>query len=415
MLLASFALAASPRPPVPQTALQAASANKAVALKASQQADKDPDVVCVSFKEGLPEDWCYAACTNGVCPPEAAKDCMCGKGEPKSKAQQGQQQSGHGKDWASGAILPKETGVAPVDPTLASNRACVAVKPGYTDSWCQTTCGASPTACNADFCNCEAGASQQAQAKQQKAMSDWEEAERRHRAEMPSPDPVAPAQQQAAAAAAPAAAAPAAGAQQAAAAAPAPTAAGGPETTDEWKAAAALKPPDATLPAPNEPTDAWKAAAANTPPQPVTAQAAAGSVPAVSPAAAAPGGLTGPAPTQPTDAWKAAAQASSKPAVALDPAASPAPAADPMANLTPQAKQIIADRDALEKARNDEIQQREAAKTDQERDWTAGAKQAMDQVLKDRDAEIASRTDGTAVPTGAIPAFAKAFFNHQMM
>ena len=86
-----------------------------------------------------------------------------------------------------------------------------------------------------------------------------------------------------------------------------------------------------------------------------------------------------------------------------------------MANLTPQAKQIIADRDALEKARNDEIQQREAAKTDQERDWTASAKQAIDQVLKDRDAEIASRTDGTAVPTGAIPAIAKAFFNHQMM
>ena len=57
----------------------------------------------------------------------------------------------------------------------------------------------------------------------------------------------------------------------------------------------------------------------------------------------------------------------------------------------------------------------ERPKTDQERDWTAGAKQAMDQVLKDRDAEIASRTDGTAVPTGAIPAFAKAFFNHQMM
>ena len=78
------------------------------ALKASQPAataDKDPDVVCVSFKEGLSEDWCYTACTNGVCPPKAAKDCMCGKAEPTSQAQQGQQrQSGKGKDRAvSGA------------------------------------------------------------------------------------------------------------------------------------------------------------------------------------------------------------------------------------------------------------------------------------------------------------------------
>ena len=38
----------------------------------------DSGQICVSLKDGLSEDWCYMACPNAVCPPEAAGDCMCG-------------------------------------------------------------------------------------------------------------------------------------------------------------------------------------------------------------------------------------------------------------------------------------------------------------------------------------------------
>ena len=132
----------------------------------------------LSFTEGVTEDWCYAACTNGVCPPDAAKDCMCAAGTPK---QASQQQSGSaGKDWASGATLPKgTTEAAPVGDTVTT---CVALQPGYSDFWCQTTCQATGTkACPEDLCRCGAGAKQATQQAQDKAMDAWEAAELKHR------------------------------------------------------------------------------------------------------------------------------------------------------------------------------------------------------------------------------------------
>jgi len=47
--------------------------------------NRDPNVVCVVFEEGVTEDWCYAACMNGVCPFEAKGKCMCAKGAEKPR------------------------------------------------------------------------------------------------------------------------------------------------------------------------------------------------------------------------------------------------------------------------------------------------------------------------------------------
>jgi len=366
---------------VPQTApteAQESARRGAQAISRLEKADNgptdpsqttDPDIVCVSFKEGLSEDWCYAACTNGICPPEAAGDCMCGKGAPK---QQQQQASGQGKDWASGAVLPKaaeapsavaeapSAAVAVPLPSLAAptDPTCISIKTGTPDFWCQNSCGAQTNYCPEDTCKCGQGAVQESQAKASKAMDDWNEAERQNRVKSGEGDdePAAPAQQAAAIPAAP-----------------------GPATAQETATAA----------------DAWAAAAAQTPPEAVPAVPAAA---AVSPPAQPI--LTGPEPTQPTDAWKAAAEAASKPVVAIpvaDALASPVPVAPPA--LTPQAQKNIADRDAAMAARDAEIAGRE-----QPEDWVAGAKEAMDKVMADRDAEIAARTDGTSVPLGAIPA-----------
>ena len=126
--------------------------------------DRDPDVVCVSFKEGVNEDWCYAACTNGVCPPDAAKDCMCARGGER-KAEPAQQQSAQqsaqgstapGTDWASGAKLP--TPVVAPSATNPSGLTCTAIGTGVSDSWCQTTCKPPPggTAnCPENLCKCD--------------------------------------------------------------------------------------------------------------------------------------------------------------------------------------------------------------------------------------------------------------------
>ena len=48
------------------------------AIESAQRAIMDSGHVCVSLKDGLSEDWCYTACPNALCPPEAAGDCMCG-------------------------------------------------------------------------------------------------------------------------------------------------------------------------------------------------------------------------------------------------------------------------------------------------------------------------------------------------
>ena len=123
----------------------------------------DPNVVCVSFDESITEDWCYAACLNGVCPPDAAKGCMCSTGNGVRSDQQQE-------DFT----------------------ACVSIRAGYTDFWCQTSCGAAgTTTCPEDLCSCDEGASQQAQAKQLKAMNEWEETQRTHIAQPAGAAPVA--------------------------------------------------------------------------------------------------------------------------------------------------------------------------------------------------------------------------------
>ena len=111
----------------------------------------DPNVVCVSFNEEVTEDWCYAACLGGICPPDAATDCMCSKGAEKPE----QQSSGSaGKDWATGMDLPQGAVAA----TPSTDPTCKAIKAGYSDFWCQTSCGAAgTTACPEDLCSCEAG------------------------------------------------------------------------------------------------------------------------------------------------------------------------------------------------------------------------------------------------------------------
>merc|ERR1740130_414438 len=48
------------------------------AIESAQRAIMDSGHVCVSLKDGLSEDWCFTACPNALCPPEAAGDCMCG-------------------------------------------------------------------------------------------------------------------------------------------------------------------------------------------------------------------------------------------------------------------------------------------------------------------------------------------------
>ena len=363
LFIVSVALGA---PLVPETS--PAPEAQAALVPDAPKSSSDLDVVCVSFKEGLSEDWCYVACTDGVCPPDAAKDCMCGKGAPKAKQQQ--QASSQGKDWASGAEIPKEAVAVPL-PSLAAptDPTCVSIKTGTPDFWCQNTCGAQTNYCPEDTCNCGAGAVQESQAKAAAAMEDWKNAEREHRlqsgeGELPSP---------------------AVATQQAAAIPTAP----GPATAQETAAAA----------------DAWAAAAANTAPEAVTAPpaAAAAAAAAAAPAAAVNGaGVSGPEATQPTEAWKAAAEAASKPAIAIpvaDAQASPAPLAPPA--LTPEAQKILADRDAAMAARDAEIAKTRSEAPD---DWTAAAKQAMDQVMADRDAEIAARSDGTSVPVGASTA-----------
>ena len=345
---------------------------------------KDPDIVCVSFKEGLSEDWCYAACTNGICPPEAAGDCMCGKGTPKQQ-QQGAQaaQQGMTKDWASGAVLPKApeaaplvapkaaevpaseplvaptavavapsaVAVAPVAelpkapaaaaavaedgtplPSLAAptDPTCVSLKTGTPDFWCQNTCGAKTNYCPEDACKCGEDALKESQAKAAAAMDAWNEAEAQNRALS--------------------------------------------DESDQAEASPAAQPPAVTA------ADAWAAAAAQVPPEPVAA---------ISPAAQP----AGPDATQPTDAWKAAAEAASKPQVAVPLDTSPLPAAAPV--LTPEAARIVAERDANTAARDADIASRPVTE-----DWVAQAKADMDKVMADRDAEIASRT-GTSVSAPA--------------
>ena len=365
---------------------------------------KDPDIVCVSFKEGLSEDWCYAACTNGICPPEAAGDCMCGKGAPSKQQQAQAAQQGMTKDWASGAVLPKAAeapplvapsavavaptavAVAPVAelpvavapaavaedgtplPSLAAptDPSCISLKTGTPDFWCQNTCGAKTNYCPEDTCKCGEGALKESQAKASAAMDAWNEAERQNRLTSGESDQAAtsPAAQQAAAVPVPAA-------QTAA---------------DAWAAAAAQVPPE-PVPAIPDPQTAVPAAA-----YPDTPAAAAVS-PAAQPVNGA--GLAGPEPTQPTDAWKAAAEAASKPQVAAPLDASPLPVAPPV--LTPQAQKNVAEREANTAARDADIASRPATE-----DWVAAAKADMDKVMADRDAEIAARTDGTSVPVNAV-------------
>merc|ERR1719453_244062 len=94
-------------------------------------------------------------------------------GAPKPSQQQ---QSGQGKDWASGAALPKEQSAAPAvaapavaAPAAAPTVSCVAIKANFTDSWCQNSCGAQISSCPEDICKCGEGAAQESQAKAAKA------------------------------------------------------------------------------------------------------------------------------------------------------------------------------------------------------------------------------------------------------
>ena len=98
--------------------------------------DRDPNIVCVSFKEGVNEDWCYAACTNGVCPPDAAKDCMCATGG------EGGQSSGNpeGPGGAAQATPAQATPAVVANPNPNPALACASIGAGVSDSWCTNSC-----------------------------------------------------------------------------------------------------------------------------------------------------------------------------------------------------------------------------------------------------------------------------------
>ena len=132
-------------------------------------------MVCVSFNEKVKLDWCYAACTNGVCPPDAAADCMCAMGGDKEQTSKSDQQAkgeapldhtgdglpSSGTDWASGAKIPK----APTAPTAATAEkadetalVCAAKDKSVSAAWCTTTCkpaGGGIANCPEDLCSCE--------------------------------------------------------------------------------------------------------------------------------------------------------------------------------------------------------------------------------------------------------------------
>ena len=158
-------------------------ANKAAVADPIKARDWDPNVVCVSFNEKVKLDWCYAACKDGVCPPDAAADCMCAKGgdteqpsKPDQQAAVDQQQQAEdgakdhtgdglpssGTDWASGAKIPK----APTAATAAADDAslvCSAKDKSVSAAWCTTTCRPASGGianCPEDLCSCEDTAAQ---------------------------------------------------------------------------------------------------------------------------------------------------------------------------------------------------------------------------------------------------------------
>ena len=243
-----------------------------VGEKASTPANShDPNVVCIPL-EGYDENWCYAACPTGLCPSDAKKGCMCAAGN--GVAGDGEQQQGV-TDWATGKKLPSSRGTQ-------ANTACVAIKAGYSDFWCQSTCralvgGVCPT--EHELCSCAEGAAEKAKAAQAKVMEEWEEAQRKHRE---------------------------AEGQRAPAVAAVP-AAPGPATPEQTKAAA----------------DAWEAAAAAKAPEPVVAQPTAA---AAAPVAAQPADAAASdeqdataATAAAAEAWKAAAAAPAPVAVSVEP------------------------------------------------------------------------------------------------
>ena len=237
----------------------------------------DPNVVCIPL-EGYDESWCYAACPTGVCPSDAKKGCMCAAGN--GVGGDGDQQQQGTTDWATGKKLPSSIG--------ATNTACVAIKSGYSDFWCQTSCASTvAAACPESLCSCEEGAVQKAKAAKAKAMEDWEEAQRKHldaegaASQATQPKPVVPA--------VPAAPGPATPEQTAAAA-------------EAWAAAAAAPAPEAVT---AQPAAAAAAAAA-----PVAAQSAATAAPEDDQAATAAAAV----------AWAAAAAAPAPVAVSAEPA-----------------------------------------------------------------------------------------------
>jgi len=157
-----------------EAARAADEANKAAVADPIKARDWDPNVVCVSFNEKVKLDWCYAACTNGVCPPDAAADCMCAKGGDKEQKSKPDQQAkgaptagtgdglpSTGTDWASGAKIPK----APTAPTATpaekvdeTSLVCAAKDKSVSAAWCTTTCkpaGGGIANCPEKLCSCE--------------------------------------------------------------------------------------------------------------------------------------------------------------------------------------------------------------------------------------------------------------------
>ena len=103
--------------------------------------DRDPNIVCVSFKEGVNEDWCYAACTNGVCPPDAAKDCMCATGGEGGQSSGNPEGPGGAAQATSAQATPAQATPAVVpNPNPNPALACASIGAGVSDSWCTNSC-----------------------------------------------------------------------------------------------------------------------------------------------------------------------------------------------------------------------------------------------------------------------------------
>eukprot|EP00908_Phaeocystis_cordata_P025111 Transcript_7566.p1 GENE.Transcript_7566~~Transcript_7566.p1 ORF type:complete len:857 (-),score=232.11 Transcript_7566:76-2430(-) len=195
-------------PEVPEAAPMAPEAPEATAPKALEESPApaavapdvpapaaDPDAAppfCVSIREAVTDEWCVATCVPS-CPTEAQEICKCGdeaKEAQKKKAAQAHEEGGASKvpvdpSHEEGDNLTDWSGAPSAIDTVPSRPECKPVVPGYSDFWCATSC-ATKDGCPKDnegkfICKCGASAQQQSNSVLGKVEDTWKEAEERAR------------------------------------------------------------------------------------------------------------------------------------------------------------------------------------------------------------------------------------------